>query len=582
MKNLHASHPRLFMHSEDVARLREMVKTDPLMKAWHENLRASGQRMLRQDPIQHKLIGPRLLDKSRTALQRISTLAGLYLIDGDKRFAERARTEMFTAAGFPDWNPSHFLDTGEMSNALGIGYDWLYDFLSPEDRKTIRTGLVKLGLQVGLDDFDKGAWWTQSTHNWSQVCNGGLTVGALAIADEEPAIASRLIALCRRAIKPSMNAFAPDGGFAEGPGYWGYATSYNVFYLAAVESALATDFNLNPMPGYAQTGFYRIQSVSPIGKTFNYADAGDGAGSAAQMLYLARIFKQPAFAAHELSRTPQNACIFHMIWYSQLPIENRKSEIENTLPLAAVFRGVNVAFFRSGWDDPNALFVGIKGGDNKANHSHLDLGSFVLDSQGKRFAVDLGGDDYNLPAYFGNKRWTYYRLRTESHNTLTLDGQNQDPKAAATIVAFTSGETRSHAVIDLSAGYRDKATKVLRGLAMIGGNRVLVQDEVTASDPVDVRWNFLTPAKIDIQNTTATLTQGSAVLSMRILSPPGARFEVISANPPPPQRQQPDIHNLTVRLPNKTTSTRIAVMISVGREQPAPMDREPLDQWPGR
>jgi len=339
------------------------------------------------------------------------------------------------------------------------------------------------------------------------------------------------------------------------------------------------------MPGFAQTGFYRMHSVSPIGKTFNYADAGEGAGSAAQMFYLARIFDQGLFAHHELSRVGGSASIFHLIWYAQLPAKYRgetRMDLMQSPATCWVFRGTDVAFFRSGWDDPNALFVGIKGGDNKANHSHLDLGSFVLDSQGKRFAVDLGGDDYNLPAYFGNKRWTYYRLRTESHNTLTLDGQNQDPKAAATIVAFTSGETRSHAVIDLSAGYRDKATKVLRGLAMIGGNRVLVQDEVTASDPVDVRWNFLTPAKIDIQNTTATLTQGSAVLSMRILSPPGARFEVISANPPPPQRQQPDIHNLTVRLPNKTTSTRIAVMISVGREQPAPMDREPLDQWPGR
>ena len=33
-----------------------------------------------------------------------------------------------------------------------------------------------------------------------------------------------------------MRSFAPDGGWAEGPGYWAYATHYNVFYLAALQS----------------------------------------------------------------------------------------------------------------------------------------------------------------------------------------------------------------------------------------------------------------------------------------------------------------------------------------------------------
>jgi len=584
LKDLQLSHPRLFIQSEDVARLRELVKSDPTMKAWHGILRLAGERILKQKPIEHKLIGPRLLDKSRTALYRISTLGGLYLIDGEARFAERARAEMLTAAGFADWNPSHFLDTAEMSNALGIGYDWLHGFLSAEDRKTIRGGLVKLGLEVGLDGFEKRAWWSQSTHNWSQVCNGGLTVGALAIADEEAELAGKLIARCGGAIKPSMNAFAPDGGFAEGPGYWGYATSYNIYYLAALESALKTDFGLKGMPGFAETGFYRMHSVGPIGKTFNYADAGEGAGSAAQMLYLSRMFRQPVFAAHELARTGENGSIFHMIWYAQLPAESRKTTMDKGLlpARAAVFKGVNVAFFRSEWNDANALYVGIKGGDNKANHSHLDLGSFVLDSQGKRFAVDLGGDDYNLPGYFGNKRWTYYRLRTESHNTLTIDGENQDPKAEAPMIGFTEGQSRAHAVIDLSAAYRGKASKVQRGLAMISDSQVLVQDEVEAGRPVEVLWNFLTPAKIEVTGGTAKLAQDSGVLSLRILSPAGARFEVISANPPPPQKQQPDIQNLTVRLPEKVRSARIAVLITVGKEQGPAMNLEPLDQWAGR
>ena len=60
------------------------------------------------------------------------------------------------------------------------------------------------------------------------------------------------------------------------------------------------------------------------------------------------------------------------------------------LPLAAAYRGVDVAFLRSAWNDPNAIFAGFKGGDNRANHSHLDLGSFVLDAAGQRWAPGPG------------------------------------------------------------------------------------------------------------------------------------------------------------------------------------------------
>ncbi len=579
LQSLHKEHPRLFWHKADVASLRESIKSDELLGRWHKSLTADAEKMLKDKPVAHVLIGPRLLDKSRTALRRISTLSALYLLDGDKRFAERAKQEMMTVVAFPDWNPSHFLDVAEMSNAVGIGYDWLFDYLSADERKTIREGLIRNGVQEGLSGFEKGAWWTKATHNWSQVCNGGLTVGALAIADEEPALAGKLVDFCRVAIKPSMKAFAPDGGCPEGPGYWNYATDYNVFYLAATESALGTDFGLKAMPGFAETGFFRIQFTGPLGKTFNYADAGDGAGTAAQMFWLAAAFNQLPFAAHELQMAERRPSIFHLIWYPRIAAVRTKDLAAN--PLDAVFRGVNVAFFRSNWD-ANGIFVGIKGGDNRANHSHLDLGCFVLDALGQRWAVDLGGDDYNLPGYFGNKRWTYYRLRTESHNTLTLDGENQDPAGKAPIVAYLSTPNRAHVVVNLSGGYRKQATKVMRGLAMLERNSIVVQDEIQAKQPVDIRWKFLTGAKIQIDGRSAVLSQGQAKLRVQIIEPPGASFEVISANPPPPQKQQPNIQNLTVKLAEKSANARIVVLIAPGDATIKSPKIEPLEKWEGK
>ena len=581
LKSLRPGHPRLFWDSDEVGRVRVLVKSDGQMKRWAEAVRGEAERILDTKPVEHKLVGPRMLAQSRLALQRISTLAGMYLIDGDERFAQRAKLEMLTAADFPDWNPSHFLDTAEMTNALAIGYDWLYDQLTPDERKTVREAIVRLGLKPGLEAFTskKPAFWTRATHNWSQVCNSGLTVGALAIGDEERQLATQIILRCRDALRPAMKAYEPDGGFAEGPGYWNYATTYTVYSIAAVESALGLDFKFKEMPGFAQTGFFRIHAIGPTGKTFNFSDAGDGAGVAPQMFWLGKTYDDVALTLHEQALMGDDkVTIFHLIWWRDPEVKWERIRIPND----TFFHGVNVVFFRSAWRDERALYVGFKGGDNKANHSHLDLGSFVLDAHGKRWAVDLGADSYNLPGYFGKERWSYYRLRTESHNTLTLDGENQDPEAEAPVVTYVTQKERSHAIAELKAAYGRKAKRVRRGLAMIERSHVLVQDEIETKEPVEVRWNFLTPANIAIDGYQATLTQGDEKLRVRILSPKGASFDVLDAKAPAPQRQQPEISNLSIRLPNKVSKATIVVLISPGDEEWARAVVQPLDEWAKR
>ena len=81
----------------------------------------------------------------------------------------------------------------------------------------------------------------------------------------------------------------------------------------------------------------------------------------------------------------------------------------------------DVVTLRTRWQDGEATFMGFKAGEMGASHGNLDAGSFVLDALGTRWAVDLGGDDYALPGYFGSQRWTYYRLRAEGHNTLVIN-----------------------------------------------------------------------------------------------------------------------------------------------------------------
>src|SRR5690554_352124 len=54
-----------------------------------------------------------------------------------------------------------------------------------------------------------------------------------------------------------------------------------------------------------------------------------------------------------------------------------------------------VALMRSSWTDPNAIFVGFKAGAANVNHAHMDVGSFVLDALGERWAMDFGAQSYH-------------------------------------------------------------------------------------------------------------------------------------------------------------------------------------------
>jgi hypothetical protein len=558
-----AAHPRLVFADAEIPAVMAAVHRDPILSQKFDLLRHEGEKILSQPPAAYVHDTEKALIVSRLVLTRVGTLAGLYRLTGDARFAARARTEMLAAAAFPDWHADDFLPTAELLNAEGLGYDWLYHYLSSTDRSTIYHAILNDGLLPAKEAYGKKAAWTYTTSNHNVVGNGGVAVAAVAIADEDRKLAQQLISDTRRSIPPAMSEYAPDGAWPEGPIYWDYATRYAIFYLSALDSGLGTDFGASTYPGFADTGMFRIQSTGPTKGTFNFGDAEEQIHPTPFMFYLANRFHRPIYAAHENYLALSEVNIFEIIWRSRVGVvEPFEKLAEKSIPLDALFRGVDVAFMRGDWLDPGTTWVGFKAGTNKGSHRHLDLGSFVMDALGERWALDLGPDDYGLPGYNGSdKRWTYYRCSTEGHNTLTINSANQNPDGDSKMLAFRSGPDRSYAVVDMTAAY-PHAKRVMRGIELLDRRNIAIIDEVETSGPARITWNFHTKAKISIDATDATLRLGGKILRAEILSPKGATFEIVAANPPPPQKQEPEVHDLIVHLPERVSKTRIIVLLS--------------------
>jgi hypothetical protein len=436
---------------------------------------------------------------------------------------------------------------------------------TPEQRATLQQAMVEKGLNPAMKLYRSHSSWTRMHHNWNQVCNGGIGMGALALADVEPQITGEALRDALESIQLAMAEFAPDGAWKEGPGYWNYATSYNVIFLAGLQSALGTDFGLSQIGAFNQTGLFPIYLTGPLGRTFNYADGGDHAFFAPQLFWLARKFKQPVCAWYE-GRTTTPA-VLDLLWYDPAGASPKAAG----LPLDKYFRNAEVAVLRSDWENPQALFVAFKAGDNKANHSHLDLGSFVFDAAGVRWAMDLGADNYNLPGYFGGQRWNYYRLRAEGQNTLVINPgatPDQDPAANTRITRFESRAERAFAIADLTPAYAKNARRVSRGIALLDHTKVLVQDEVQADKPIEFWWFMHTPVSVSIgeDGRTANLQQVGKRLRAVILSPADAKFQIMDAQPlpasphPEGQAKNEHIRKLAIHLTG-VSNTRLAVLL---------------------
>jgi hypothetical protein len=543
LSRIKPGHPRLILDAKSIDALRELVKRDELARRIYADERKKAESILTQRvSVYEKQDGKRLLGVSRSVLGRVTTLAFVRWIEDDPKYAARAWQELDAAAAFPDWNPSHFLDTAEMTRAFAIGYDWLYADWSPEQRTRLADAILEKGFKPAFVAYEKGTSWVKCDHNWNQVCHGGLGLGALAVADRFPKEAERVLSEAVRNLPIAMRAYGPDGAGLEGPTYWSYGCGYNVAFLAGMRSSLGNDAGLSAMKEFALSGIYHVYMSGAGGAAFNFSDCGSMSLSDPAHFWMAGRYKMPVcswFRLRHLERDPGRGDAFDLLWFDP----SGRSYSPSRLPLDRHFRHAEVASMRSAWDDPDALVLGIKGGDNAFNHAHLDLGSFILEAMGERWIIDSGVEKETYQRHRHKLAgWNFYRVRAEGHNTLVLNpaaasnGPDQDPKGKAAIVRFESKPDSALAELDLTGAYPSHARSVRRAFELTDRRRaVTVSDVVRADQPVDLWWFAHTEAdvKISPDARSAVLEQDGKRLSVRLEAPAGARLGVMEATPLP-------------------------------------------------
>lgn len=536
-------HPRLLMTDTQLAEIQARLKSSPALQVFYRAVLDKADTIISQKPVERIQTGRRLLSVSRCCLDRVLHLSTAYRFSHRSEYLKRAQEEMLAAAAFSDWNPSHFLDVAEMTAALAIGYDWLYPALPETSRATIRQAIMEKGLQPSL----KSTGWVRGHNNWNQVCNAGITLGVLAIGEDQPQLARELVHRAVNGVQVVMAEYEPDGAYPEGPGYWVYGTSFNVLLLAALESALGTDFGLSQAPGFAGSAAYYLQVTGPTGLYFNYPDSGSRGDFLATVYWFAQRYRQPSLAWHQdrlwqeaLSRNPSA-----LVQDRLAPLALLWRHGEPAAPEALCWRGRGsnpVAMFRSSWTETDAVYLAIKGGSPSVSHGHMDAGSFVIDAGALRWAMDLGPESYNKIESRGMdlwgksqeaQRWTIFRYHNLSHNTLAVNGQHQRVRGNASIIRYSDRKAFPHVVFDMSTVYEGQLAQARRGAALLPSGQILIQDEFQAAgQPATVRWAMVTPAAVSIEDDRkALLRQEGKTMRLTVLTDAKVQLRTYSTAP---------------------------------------------------
>lgn len=543
---LKVTHPRLLLSEDQLWDLKQKINADTMLSVWYDEVKRDAVEIMSLPPSKYDLRdGIRLLWVSNEMVRRVYTLAFLYRMEENAMYLERAWQELEACAAFPDWNPSHFLDVGEMCHAFAIGYDWLYHDLSEDQRSIIREALIDKGLNPYLEGSEAGnSRWVKNNQNWNFVVNGGVGIAALSLGIEEEEIFSKVISYVMENLPYAIRMYAPDGAWDEGAGYWGYGTRYLTYLMASLQSATGQLYGIPDAAGLAETCYFPIYMSGTGNKSYQFGDGGSRRVSDPAMFWLAEQYNKPVFGAWRylhIARGGIKPGIFDLLWY--------KSEFSNTsgleeLPPDRYFRHVEVVSVRSSFKNKNGFMAGLKGRmESELHHNDLDQGSFYMEALGETWAEELGSGHYNAPGYWQysplGDRWNYYPKRAEGQNTLVINPSleaDQISDAQSGIISYNSQAEEVFAVTDFTDAYRDHARKVQRGLCLCDDRKTLmIQDEIELKEPGEIWWFMHTRAEITVRNNArqVILEKNGKKLMASIHSSEPASFSVVEALPLP-------------------------------------------------
>lgn len=534
-------HPRLLYTRADEARISKLLKRTPLLQKLEDALIAQADGIVADEMLTADEVS---LGFSRTWLNRLFSLGIAYRQTGDRKYSDEIEKSLNYLCSFETWHPAHYLDVAEMTGAVAVAYDWCYEVLSEETKRAVRDAILDKAITNVLREYAEGDEvnsWAKRETNWNVVCNTGMVLGALALAEDYPEEAAIIVRNAERYMPNCLGHYGPDGVCYEGPAYYEYTNIFLAMVLKALDDNFGNTGGVAELPGISKTAQYYIDCVSPSGQILNFADCGTSTSASTSPLffYFSRKFNLPEVAfwyRSQLDRILQGdkLPIWHfplaLAWYDDAPFDNDapKSRIRT-------FHNVNdILVLRGSQENPGSIHVIAKGADPDMAHQQADGGSFVIESEGRRWIDELGCDSYDIPDFFTYSpdapRWGYFRESSLSHSTISIDGKCQHSRGTAHFCEEKLDAVQPSATFDMTSLY-PCAQSVKRRFTLESDTSLSIEDCVKAPGRHNLRWTAATFSEVTVNGPEIIISKDGKGLRIKVLAPEGAVFTSEPAKP---------------------------------------------------
>jgi len=521
-------HPRLFFSNSDLQTLRDKAQTTheeiwiPIKGFTDKNLNTA-------PPVSAPDKG---LSTYRNYGSQLIAYAFSSVILNEAEYLDLAKTHLLTYATWKQWGENNYCDLGLAHMLFGnaLAYDWLFNFLTAEEKAQVRVSLAYWAEQMyiassGPREIHLGNWWRKSymqNHHWTNNCAMGL-VGLVLLGEDERAQKWIDYAVEQMSkIQFLLNNIA-DGSWHEGINYQNYGLTMMLPFLKNLKDY--TNIDILPDIYLQKYPEWRIYNYLPntIQNIFAHGDFEFDWGSSYAPQNILRFIANEYNDGHaewmaqqldisdgrydSVWRAPWY--VFEFFYYNpdvkaKAPLDFEKSK---TFP---DFTGV---VWRTGWQEDDLVFA-IKTGPYGGQFAY---DSFVkgaypwelpYDETGCQLNIGHDHDDTNCFYMFQAGAWLAPesegsgKTASSLHNTILVDGQGQyrppeywrDPDTFSEISGFIENKANTinfnYIATDATKRYKhiNGIGETSRQVLFVSPGYFIIFDNIKAEEPHSYEW----------------------------------------------------------------------------------------------
>lgn len=593
LRRIPEGHPRLFVRPEGVAELRDLAE-GRLRGRWEAFL-ADCEKMLADPPdvseplryLENEKRGvnddawrARWWGNRRRVLDvtdKAASLAFAWRIGGDERHASEARRLLLAACAWDPVGATGYVynDEAGMPFAYTVArtYTWLHDYLSEEDRRTVREVMKIRGNEMyahlsGINHIWRpyGSHANRAWHYLGEV--GAAFHGEIAEAADWVWFAMNVF----------FNSYPvwndDEGGWHEGMAYWSSYLTRVTWWLATMQPTFGLDGYRKPF--FANAGDFALY-VSPPGETLGgFGDLTRGftaARCSSLMSVFARMTGNPYWQWYvEQSGGADLPGGYMGLLHAALPaVESRPP---TDLPSSVLFPGVGVAALHNNLTDrdDDVLFMLKSSPMGTQSHGYDSQNAFLLSVAGDPVFIYTGGRDL-----YGSPHHRYWMWQTRSQNSILVNGQGQKIRSSeplGEITRFSTSADFDYVVGEAAPAYEGRLDRFTRAVLFIKPHAIVIFDALEAPAPGTFQWLLHAPNELAIEGQTIHAFGARHGASAQLLAPEGMRIRQTNEFDPPPQHWVKLTQwHLTADTVEAAAAMDFVTVLRpfAGREPPAPL-----------